>query len=177
MAEEEQAEEVAAAQPDTDLAETSAADEQVSHAMQKCFDVAMHAMNASKSAMPHAAVKQAWLLAQAPAAPEAQGTALFSLNFLWLEKNIAVAVDQVISEVGALCMTTCMQVHIIENCVSGRMPSSLCQEDRIFCAQMGVWCGMQSQRSPLTEYFFWPRKDAWEELKSCLESKPWVSER
>lgn len=96
--------------------------------------------------MPHAAVKQAWLLAQAPAAPEAQGTALFSLNFLWLEKNIAVAVDQVISEVGALCMTTCMQVHKIENCVSGRMPSSLSGREAI-CAHgcMVVWHAESAQ--------------------------------
>ncbi|CAA7018132.1 unnamed protein product [Microthlaspi erraticum] len=29
---------------------------------------------------------------------------------------------------------------------------------------------------PLSPYYFWPRKDAWEELQSLLESKPWISE-
>lgn len=35
----------------------------------------------------------------------------------------------------------------------------------------------QGQRSPMTEYFFWPKKDAWEELKTSLETRPWISER
>lgn len=53
----------------------------------------------------------------------------FILKFLWLEKAIAVALDQKVAE----------------------------------------------RTSPVTEYFFWPRKDAWEEMKLDLENKPWIS--
>eukprot|EP00262_Sarcandra_glabra_P008449 TRINITY_DN2197_c0_g1_i1.p1 TRINITY_DN2197_c0_g1~~TRINITY_DN2197_c0_g1_i1.p1 ORF type:complete len:188 (+),score=49.67 TRINITY_DN2197_c0_g1_i1:73-564(+) len=54
------------------------------------------------------------------------------LKFIWLEKNIGLALDQVIPGHGTV---------------------------------------------PLSPYYFWPRKDAWEELKSKLESKPWISQK
>ena len=54
----------------------------------------------------------------------------FILKFLWLEKSIAVCLDQKIGE----------------------------------------------KTTPLTEYFFWPQKDAWEEMKNFLESKPWITQ-
>ncbi|KAJ4710545.1 30S ribosomal protein 3, chloroplastic-like [Melia azedarach] len=54
------------------------------------------------------------------------------LKFIWMEKNIGLALDQLIPGHGAV---------------------------------------------PLSPYFFWPRKDAWEELKTTLESKPWVSQK
>mmetsp|Transcript_45470 Transcript_45470/g.116346 ORF Transcript_45470/g.116346 Transcript_45470/m.116346 type:complete len:186 (+) Transcript_45470:92-649(+) len=57
----------------------------------------------------------------------------FKLRFLWLQKNVGVAVDQVF--------------------------------------------GISKTSSPLTEFYFWPRKDAWEELKASLEAKNWISER
>ncbi|GAA0146242.1 hypothetical protein Leryth_020613 [Lithospermum erythrorhizon] len=54
------------------------------------------------------------------------------LKFIWMEKNIGLALDQELPEHGIV---------------------------------------------PLCSYFFWPRKDAWEELKTTLESKPWISQK
>ncbi|XP_062106301.1 small ribosomal subunit protein cS23-like isoform X2 [Humulus lupulus] len=54
------------------------------------------------------------------------------LKFIWMEKNIGIALDQTIPGHGTI---------------------------------------------PLSPYYFWPRKDAWEELKVLLESKPWISQK
>ncbi|KAG8368143.1 hypothetical protein BUALT_Bualt15G0014400 [Buddleja alternifolia] len=54
------------------------------------------------------------------------------LKFIWMEKNIGIALDQVIAGYGSV---------------------------------------------PLSTFYFWPRKDAWEELKVLLESKAWISNK
>lgn len=54
----------------------------------------------------------------------------YVLKFLWLEKSVAVSLDQCVND----------------------------------------------KTTPLTEYYFWPQRDAWEEMKNFLEDKDWISQ-
>ncbi|WVZ85973.1 hypothetical protein U9M48_032826 [Paspalum notatum var. saurae] len=54
------------------------------------------------------------------------------LKFIWMEKNIGIALDQLVPGYGSI---------------------------------------------PLSPYYFWPRKDAWEELRAKLEEKEWISQK
>uniref|UniRef100_A0ACD5US59 Uncharacterized protein n=1 Tax=Avena sativa TaxID=4498 RepID=A0ACD5US59_AVESA len=63
--------------------------------------------------------------------PERQDPMLV-LKFIWMEKNIGIALDQMVPGFGSI---------------------------------------------PLSPYYFWPRKDAWEELRAKLEEKEWISQK
>jgi 30S ribosomal protein 3 len=54
----------------------------------------------------------------------------FILKVVWLDKDVALAVDHVMSK----------------------------------------------GTSPLTSYYFWPRNDAWQQLKDELDSKTWIND-
>jgi 30S ribosomal protein 3 len=35
----------------------------------------------------------------------------------------------------------------------------------------------QDRLNPLTEYFFWPQKDAWEDMKKFIDNNDWISQK
>ncbi|XP_078433401.1 small ribosomal subunit protein cS23-like [Wolffia australiana] len=61
-----------------------------------------------------------------------EGKPRIVLKFIWMEKSIGLALDQVVPNHGTI---------------------------------------------PLTPYYFWPQKDAWEQLKTLLQGKPWISKK
>ena len=42
---------------------------------------------------------------------------------------------------------------------------------------LGIDQVSSKQTIPLTNYFFWPKSEAWEQLKLELNSKPWVKSK
>jgi 30S ribosomal protein 3 len=50
---------------------------------------------------------------------------------------------------------------------------------KVLCLENKIAISMEQKliekNIPITEYFFWPQSDAWEELRIILESKKWIS--
>ena len=47
----------------------------------------------------------------------------------------------------------------------------LCLENELGIAIDQIQAGEQI---PLTDYFFWPKSDTWDQIRQELETKPWI---
>ncbi|PPS16628.1 hypothetical protein GOBAR_AA03951 [Gossypium barbadense] len=130
------------------------------------------------------------------------------LKFIWMEKNIGLALDQVIPGHGTVPLSPYFfwprkdaweeLKATLETVTETETPSDFIipQKPEVVVKQVGkprlvlkfIWMekniGLALDQVipghgtvPLSPYFFWPRKDAWEELKATLESKPWISQK
>lgn len=119
----------------------------------------------------------------------AEVDAEYALNVLWLDKSIGLAVDQVFKAVRTALRHAeefgktfwCLVGAAEHNCFCTQNSQHQKQDTIIEMVCLHILtCHaivLQNQKSPITEYFFWPKTDAWEALNVSIEAKDWISER
>jgi hypothetical protein len=85
---------------------------------------------------------------------------------LWTTSYLPRFATRAVSRAWFRYPNVCCEVYITE----------YAQSDVVVAAPPTRQDGTPGPRTPLTEYYFWPKVDAWEELKKTLDSKDWISE-